>query len=413
MRIPVDLFIGTRYIYARRGDQLIGLNSLTAVSATALGVAVLLTILSIMNGFEDELRARILGLAGHLEVNVDTSDRQQQAELRAAIVRDPAVVAVTPFIARDVLLANRGMVRASTMRGVDPETEAQVTDLREHVVAGRLDSLAGGAFRVVMGRELADQLGVGVGDDVTLILPQPLVTPAGLVPRLKRFTIGALFEIGLQEHDGGLVLAHVDDVARLFRQPGHIDGLRVRVKDPGAVAEVKARLRQTTDAHISDWTDTHESLVRALRIEKIVMFTILAMAIAVASLNVVSNLVIAVAEKKGDIAMLAALGLERRRILRIFLYQGGITGMAGVAIGVALGYLLARHIGVIAARLEAWLGFHIFSPDVYYISAIPSVPEPFDFVVTAAAALLLASVAPLYPAWMAASVNPSAGLRHE
>ncbi|MCB1745918.1 MAG: FtsX-like permease family protein, partial [Gammaproteobacteria bacterium] len=281
------------------------------------------------------------------------------------------------------------------------------------MLAGDLDALVAGRFGVVVGRELAEALGVTVGDEIMLLSPQPISTPAGLVPRLKRFTVSGIFEFGLQEHDGGLVLVNIDDAARLFRLGTAVDGLRVRLSDAALAPALKPRLAAATGVTVRDWTDTHRNLFRALKTEKIAMFVILALAIAIAAFNLVSILVVAVTEKRGDLAMLGALGMTPAAITRVFLFQGGITGIVGVLGGLALGYLLAANIDGLVAAVENAFGFKIFSPEVYYISSIPSEPRLGDFLATAGFAAVLALGAPLYPAWLAARLPTVEGLHHE
>lgn len=409
----IDWFIGIRYIYARRGNHFSGFVSLTAIAATALGVTVLLTILSIMNGFEGELRGRILGLAAHLEI--ERGSRADWPALAAEVAARPEVAAVAPYVARDVLVAGRGGVRAVEVRGIDTPRELAATSLASHLRAGSIEAFDAAPYRVLIGRELADAFALGPGDSLTLITPQPTMTPAGMVPRVKRFVVAGVFEFGLQEHDGGLVLTHLDDAQRLFRAGDAIDGLRVRLHDAGGASDLKTILRAQLAGvgEIRDWTDTHQNLFRALAIEKTVMFVILALAIAIAAFNVVSILVVAVSDKRADIAMLSALGLERGGVMRIFLVQGGITGVIGVVAGLAGGALLAANIDSLVALFERTFGFHVFSPDVYYISRIPSELRRGDFVAAGILASILSFAAPLYPAWLAASTNISAGLRHE
>ena len=413
MFAPVECFIGIRYIYARRGNHFIAFISLTAIVATALGVAVLLTILSIMNGFEGELRERILGMSAHLEVDTRGAAARDWPAVVAALRARDGVLAAAPYISRDVLVAQRGVVRAVEVRGIVPAAEVGVTTLDAHLIAGSAASLGAGRYNVVIGAELADQLGLRLGDDLMLLSPQPVVTPAGLVPRLKRFTISGVFEFGLQEHDSALVMVNIDDAARLFRLGERVDGVRVRLADAGTAPRLKKALAQELALPARDWTDTHRNLFRALGTEKIAMFVILALAIAIAAFNLVSILVVAVTEKRGDVAMLGALGLTRGGVMRVFFVQGGITGVLGVLGGLALGYLLAVNVGTVVSTLETLLGFRVFSPEVYYISTIPSQPRWPDFVITAVFALALALVAPLYPAWLAARPSPAEGLRHE
>lgn len=417
MFAPIEWFIGTRYIYARRGNHFIGFISLTAVVATALGVTVLLTILSIMNGFEGELRDRILGLAAHLEITADDSGAPDWASLEATAAAATGVAGTAPYLSRDVLVMHAGVVRAVEVRGIVPAAEQRVTALAEHLEGGTAEALEGGAYRVLIGRELANAFGLRRGDYLTLITPQPTVTPAGLVPRLKRFVIADIFEFGLQEHDANLVLIAMADAQRLFRAPGRIDGIRVRLDDAGDAPAVKQALTTAytgiAGLRVQDWTDTHSNLFRALKTEKVAMFVILALAIAIAAFNVVSILVVAVTEKRGDIAILSALGCERRDVMRIFLVQGGVTGALGVTIGLACGILLALNVGPIVGFVEQVFGFKVLSPDVYYISDVPSDLRRGDVIATALLAGLTSFTAPLYPAWLAASMQASEGLHHE
>jgi lipoprotein-releasing system permease protein len=417
MFAPVEAFIGTRYIHARRGNHFIGFISLTSIVATALGVTVLLTILSIMNGFEGELRERILGLAAHLEVETEPGEGAAWRALMSRIARHAGVTGVAPYVRRDVLVAVAGGVRAVEVRGIDPALEQQVTTLGAHMRSGAPAARSEAPFRVLIGSELATALGVGPGAMLTLIVPQPAMTPAGLVPRMKRFEVAGVFEFGLQEHDGGLVLIDLADAQRLFRLGDAVDGVRVRLADAARAPAVKAGLARERGAHadaaIRDWTDTHANLFRALRIEKMVMFVILALAIGIASCNVVSILVVAVTEKRADIAMMRALGLERGGVMRVFLVQGGVTGAIGVLAGLVCGTLLATSIDSVVAAVEQVFGFKVLSPDIYYISNVPTDLRAGDFVATALVAALLGLAAPLYPAWLAASMQPSSGLRHE
>lgn len=416
---PVEAFIGIRYIHASRGNHFIAFMSLTSIVATALGVAVLLTILSIMNGFEGELRERILGMASHIIVETDDKAVREWRLLVDAVARNPLVVGAAPFVSRDVLLSRHGIVRAVEVRGVVPELERRVASVDAHMSKGRLIQLQPGSFRIVIGRELADAFGVSPGDTLTLIAPQPIVTPAGLLPRLKRFEVIGIFEFGLNEHDSGLGLIHLVDAQRLFRTGSGIDGVRAVVEDASLAPAVRGELTKLLRgldmgfAGARDWTQMHRNLFRALKTEKIVMFCILAIAIGIAAFNIVSILVMAVIEKRPDIAMLGSLGMERGALMRVFLIQGGITGIVGVAVGLGVGVVLALNVGAIVTFFETVMGFKILSPEVYYISDIPSELRMPDLIVTAMLAGLLSVVAPLYPAWLAVSTVASEGLRHE
>lgn len=417
MLTPAEAFIGIRYIYARRGNHFIAFMSVTSIVATALGVAVLLVILSIMNGFEGELRARILGMAPHVTVEPGRG-ATDVATLLERVGTVPGVAAVAPYVSRDVLVSNRGIVRAVELRGIEPARELAASRIGASMVEGELTQLDEARFRVVIGRELADALGLMRGDRFVVIVPQPVVTPAGMVPRMKRFEVAGIFEFGLHEHDGGLALVALDDAHRLFRTGGRVDGVRATLAEPSSAPAVARTLatafeRDGRPVSVTDWTQTHRNLFTALRTEKIVMFAILAIAIGIAAFNVVSILVMAVNEKRPDIAMLRALGLSRRRAMKVFMIQGGLTGAAGIFAGLAIGGLLAANVDAIVATVEQLLGFKILSPDVYYISDIPSDLRVTDFLATAVVAFALVLAAPLYPAWLAARTEPAQALRHE
>lgn len=417
MSLPVEWFVGSRYIYARRGNHFIAFISLTAVLGTATGVAVLVTILSIMNGFEGELLGRILGMSAHLEMRFDdtnsaASDKAALNQLLRQLENSDELEAAAPFIRRDVLLQINNQVQAVEARGIDSAAEAQLTALERHMVAGE-HGLVAGEFRLLIGQELAEQLRLAVGDSVNLLSPQPIVTPAGLIPRMKRFVVGGIFEYGVQSHDGALALIHISDATRFFRSPRTADGIRLRVSQADRAPLLKTSVADSCGCEVRDWTQTHRNLFRALKMEKIAMFIILAMAIAIAAFNVISILVVAVIEKRGDIAMLKSLGLSQGAVMRIFMIQGGVTGVLGVMLGLLAGFFLASHIDTLVAWVEYSFNFKILSPDVYYISTIPSKPEPGDFWLAGIFASLLTVCAPLYPAWLAARQSPIAGLRNE
>ena len=414
---PVEAFVGSRYIFARRGHHFIAFISLTSIIGTALGVAVLLTVMSIMNGFENELRARILGMAAHVAVRAPRQPAGIWQEHLEQIRADPRVRAVSTYLSRDVLIARGGIVRAVEVRGVMPDRERRLTTIDAHTRAGGLEALSAGAFNIVLGSELAGVLGAVVGDEVEVITPRPIVTPAGMLARMKSFTVGGIYEFGINEHDAGLSLTHIEDARRLFRGRGQIDGIRIMLEDAAHATLYKAALTRLLErdhprAVVEDWTDTHRNLFRALKTEKIVMFVILAIAIAIAAFNVVSTMVMAVSEKGRDISILVAQGLERGRVMRVFLIQGVITGTLGVFAGLALGIILAVHIDHVVSLVERAFDFKVLSPEIYYISDIPSQLETGDVVLTAILALVLSLGAPIYPAWLASRTDPAEGLRH-
>lgn len=415
---PVEAFIGWRYTRARRRTRFVSLISAISIGGVALGIAALVTILSIMNGFEREMRNRLLGLAAHIVVERPPQVALDAAALGARLAAYPGVAGVAPFVAGEALLTFRGDVQGVRINGVTPQAEAAVSAAPTLTRDGSFDALAPGEFNIVLGRGLADTLRARVGDDITLVLPEPMRTAAGVLPRLKRFTVCGIFEAGVQDYDMSMAFVHLDDATRVFRADG-ITGYRVRLDDPVAAPGMVAPLaRALADIgggalRLSDWTETNSNLFRALRTEKIVMFVILLLSVAVAAFNLVSTLVMVVAEKHAEIAILKTLGMTPARILRVFIAQGVLIGAAGVVIGAALGVLLALNVEQIVAAAEQFFGFRVLSPDVYYISRIPSELEWTDLLVALAAASVLCLVAPLYPAWQASRTQPAEALRYE
>ncbi len=415
---PVEAFIGWRYTRARRRTRFVSLISAISIGGVALGIAALLTILSIMNGFEREMRSRLLGLAAHLVVERPQQALAERGPLPDAIAAMPEVTGLAPFVAGEALLTFRGDVQGVRVNGVRPDAERAVSAAPSLTREGDFAALEAGRFNIVLGRGLADTLRAKVGDHITLVLPEPMRTAAGILPRLKRFTVCGIFEAGVQDYDMSTAFIHLDDAARVFRVNG-VTGFRVRLDDPfnaPALAAPRAARRAgvgSTDLRISDWTDTNSNLFRALKTEKIVMFVILLLSVAVAAFNLVSTLVMVVAEKHSEIAVLKTLGLTPQRILRVFLAQGVLIGVAGVVLGAVLGVLLALNIEHIVVAIEQTFRFRILSPDVYYISTIPSELKLSDLWIALLAASMLCLVAPLYPAWQASRTEPAEALRYE
>lgn len=421
MFTPVETFIAWRYTRAQRRTQLVSLISAIAISGVALGIAALLTILSIMNGFGDEMRNRMLGMTAHLEVRARSGGIADFKAVAAMLAADPAdeaarVVQWAPFIEGQALLTRFNAVQGAQVRGIDPAREARMTVLDERMQQGSLAALAPGGFQVVVGRGIADALRLGVGDDVMLVLAEPLRTASGMLPRLKRFQVAGIFEAGVQEFDSATVYIHFEDARRVFRRRAGADGLHVNLVDPFAADRVRDTLagRPGADAWtIVSWTRSHANLFRALETEKVVMFVILLLSVAVAAFNLVATLVMVVTEKAGEIAILQTLGLTPRQVLRVFFTQGAMIGAAGVGVGALAGVLLAANVERLIAWLEELLGFKILAPDVYYISHIPASLEAADVLVTLVVSLALCFVAPLYPAWLASRTRPAEALRYE
>ncbi len=416
MFIPVETFIAWRYTRAQRRTQLVSLISAISISGVALGIAALLTILSIMNGFGGEMRERLLGMTAHLDIHArDGVLREWKTEGERVATR-PEVRGWAPYVEGQALLTRFNVVQGAQVRGIDPRREASVSVLGERMRAGSLNALQAGRFRIVVGRGIADALRLEVGDQIMLVLAEPLRTASGMLPRLKRFTVAGIFEAGVQEFDSATVFVHLDDAQRIFRRYEGVDGLHLRLHDPFGVTAFSTIFPVELFAEplvLMPWTSTHANLFRALETEKIVMFVILLLSVGVAAFNLVSTLVMGVTEKASEIAILQTLGLTSQRVLRVFFTQGALIGAAGVTVGTVLGVALASNIERIIAVLETTFGFKILAPDVYYISHIPARLEAADVWLTLGFSLLLCLAAPLYPAWLASRTRPAEVLRHE
>ncbi|MBI1943484.1 MAG: lipoprotein-releasing ABC transporter permease subunit [Betaproteobacteria bacterium] len=413
--VRYELLVGLRYTRAKRRNHFISFISLISMAGIALGVAALIVVLSVMNGFQKELRARILGVASHVQIigaGNRLADWEQVARLAAG---DARVKAAAPFVNAQAMLAVGQAVRGSVVRGVLPELEQQVAEIGRHMRDGRLEALKPGSFGVVLGAELARALGVLVGDKVALIAPQGLVTPAGVLPRLKQFTVVGTFEVGMFEYDSGLALVHLEDAQRLYQLGSAVSGVRLRLDDLFAARsvarEITARLGR--DAYATDWTRSHANFFRAVEIEKRVMFIILLLIVAVAAFNIVSTLVMLVTDKQADIAILRTLGAAPGSIVQIFMIQGALIGVVGTLIGVVGGVLLGLNVDTAVPAIESVLGFKFLAKDVYYISDLPSDVQAADVVTIGAVSLVLSFIATLYPSWRASRVNPAEALRYE
>jgi lipoprotein-releasing system permease protein len=413
--VQYELFVGLRYTRAKRRNHFISFISLTSMLGIALGVAALIVVLSVMNGFQKELRARILGVASHVQISGPGGQLAAWPRVAEQASRNPQVVAAAPFVNAQAMLSSGPGVRGTVVRGIEPALEEKVADLGEHMRAGTLDELEPGAFRIVLGIELARALGVGRGDKVTLIAPQGLVTPAGLLPRLKQFTVSGVFEVGMFEYDSGLALVNVEDAQKLYGMDGNVSGVRLKLKDLFQSREVARELAERIDAplFITDWTRSHANFFRAVQIEKNVMFIILLLIVAVAAFNIVSTLVMVVTDKQSDIAILRTLGASPVGIMKIFIVQGALIGVFGTLIGVVGGVVLALNIDVVVPFLEHVFNVQFLSRDVYYISELPSDLQRADVLAITLVSLVLSLFATLYPSWRASRVNPAEALRYE
>ncbi len=413
---PYELAVGLRYTRARKGsgrNRFISFIALVSMAGIVLGVAALIVVLSVMNGFQHELRSRILSVASHIEIRGVPQLADWQGVARAARA-NPRVKAAAPYVNGQAMLSAGDSNRGVLVRGIDPALEDSVADIGAHMRQGRLSDLVPGEFGIVLGGELARALGVRVGESVVLITPQGTVTPAGTLPRVRRFMVVGVFEIGMFEFDSGLALLHIDDARRLYRLDG-VSGVRLKLDDLFAAPAVARELVRTlgVDAEVRDWSMSHANFFRAVAIEKRVMFIILTLIVAVAAFNIVSAQVMVVTDKQADIAILRTLGASPASILAIFVIQGALIGVIGTLIGVAGGMLLALNVDVVVPAIERALGVQFLDKSVYYISDLPSDLQRADVIAVAAIALVLALIATLYPAWRAARVNPADALRYE
>jgi lipoprotein-releasing system permease protein len=413
--VRYELLVGLRYTRARRRNHFISFISLTSMAGIALGVAALIVVLSVMNGFQKEVRARILGVASHIELRGAGGPLAGWQALAVEARRHPRVLAAAPFVNAQGLLSTGAAVRGSLVRGVLPAEEEQVAEIGRHMRAGRLDALKAGEFGIVLGADLARALGVLTGDKVVLIAPQGQVTPAGLIPRLKQFTVVGVFEVGMFEYDSGLALVHLEDAQRLYQMGDAVSGVRLKLDDLFAARAVAGELRASLGpaVYASDWTRSHANYFRAVEIEKRMMAIILTLIVAVAAFNIVSTLVMLVTDKQADIAILRTLGAAPGSIVAIFMIQGSLIGVIGTLAGVAGGVLLGWNVDVVVPFIENLLGFKFLAKDVYYISDLPSDVQAGDVVTVAATALALAFAATIYPSVRAARVNPAEALRYE
>ncbi|WP_395699435.1 lipoprotein-releasing ABC transporter permease subunit [Aquabacterium sp.] len=418
MNWPYEWQIGWRYTRAGRAGRRNGFISfISAISVVgiALGVAALIIVLSVMNGFQKEVRDRMLAVIAHVEIFSRDGAALPDWQGTAAKAREnKAVVGAAPFIAAQSLIARGDDMRGAVVRGILPAAEATVTDIGAKLRDTTFAKLQPGAWKIVLGIELARQLGVREGDSVTIVAPGGQVTPAGVVPRLKTFTVAGTFEAGHYEYDSGLALIHVDDAARLYRLDGP-SGVQLRLRDAQAAREVGYQLAMTMGPGlvVRDWTRTNRNWYDAVQIEKRMMFIILTLIVAVAAFNLVSTLVMTVTDKQADIAILRTLGASPRSVMGIFVVQGAASGIIGTAVGVGLGLLVAFNIDVIVPAIEHALGVSFLPGSIYLISRMPSDPQMGDIVPIGVISLLLAFVATLYPSWRASRVNPAEALRYE
>jgi lipoprotein-releasing system permease protein len=411
---PYELFIGLRYMRAKRRNHFISFISLTSVLGVALGVTALITVLSVMNGFHKELTDRTLSMASHatiLERNENLSNWRIIAE---QVESHPEVDGVAPYFRAEGMLVNDKQVSGTIIRGILPDEEIKVSEISEKIIEGKLENLKPGEFGIVLGKELSRSLHVLTGSKVTLVAPQANITPAGILPRLKRFTVVGIFEVGMQEFDSALALIHLDDAQKLFRKTSP-NGLRIKTTDIMRAPIISRDVMKQIPGQywIMDWTQRHANLFHALRTEKIVMFVILTLIVAVAAFNIISTLVMTVTDKQADIAVLRTLGASPKSIMLIFMIQGTVIGVIGTMLGVAGGVWLASNVEWIVQSIEQAFNVDFLNENVYYISTLPSELKWEDVTVISVVAFLFSLLSTIYPARQAANTQPAEALRYE
>ncbi len=414
---PLELFIGLRYTRAKRRSHFISFISLTSMLGIALGITALITVLSVMNGFQQELRGRILSMTAHATISRWNGLVEDWQGLRDQAQRSsPEVLGGAPYIRGEAMLNHASLVSGALLQGILPAEEKQVSHIGDKMVRGTLDDLRPGAFGIILGKALANALGVNIGDKVTVITPQANITAAGILPRLKRFDVVGIFDAGMYEYDRGLALIHVADAGKLFQLPdGSVSGVRLKLRDLFQAPRLAAALSEgLPDGYLArDWTQDHASFFRAVQIEKTAMFVILTLIVAVAAFNIVSALVMVVTDKQSDIAILRTLGATPRSIMGIFIVQGITIGLVGTLLGLIGGVSLAKNVGVVVPFIERVFGIKFLAPDVYLISDLPSQVQWGDVSTIGLVAFGLAALATLYPAWRAARTQPAEALRYE
>jgi lipoprotein-releasing system permease protein len=415
-----EWLIGSRYLRSTHRRGFVSFVALMSVCGLMLGVATLIVVLSVMNGFERELRNRILAVTSHATIAGLNGTLPDWQAVQAAVRGQHRVEAAVPYIESQAMLAHGTALAGANVRGVLPEQERSATGLAQHIVSGRLEELTAGSYGIILGSALAHELHAAVGDSVVLIAPEGTATPTGVVPRMRRFRVVGVFSSGMYEFDRGLALTHLEDAARLFRAAGGVTGLRLAFDDPlrapTLVRQVARRVSQQLGIqgfYVTDWTQDHANFFRSIEITKSMLFVILLMLVAVAAFNIVATLVMIVKEKQTDIAILRTLGAAPRNVLLTFAVQGVLIGLAGTLAGAALGTLLADNLEALVAGLERLLGTQFLDARVYYMSDLPAYVERIDVLRVCTVALVLCVLATIYPAWRAARTAPAAALRHE
>ncbi len=412
---PYELFVGLRYTRAKRRNLFISFISLISILGIVVGITALITVLSVMNGFGQELRGRILGFVSHITITGAEGTLSDWREVARRVGGSSEIVGSAPYIVGQGMLINGRNASGVLVRGVLPSEEPQVSDLDQNMLAGRLQALRPGEFGIVLGQALAWRLEATLGSRVSLVVPQALVTAVGVVPRARRFTVVGIFSVDMYEYDNGWALINIDDAARLYHMQDQVSGLRLKLADIDAAPRISNAVGTALGPQyqVHDWARQHVNFFRALRMEKTVMFVIMFLVIAVAAFNVVATLVMVVTDKEADIAILRTLGASPASIMLVFMVQGTVIGVLGTFFGTACGVALAANVSTVVHAIEALLGITFLSPEVYYISELPSEVRSLDVMLIAGASFAMGLLATLYPARRAAKVQPAEALRYE
>lgn len=412
---PYELFIGLRYTRAKRRNHFISFISMISMLGIGLGVMALIVVLSVMNGFQKEIRARILGVTPHLQVISDSGQLNDWQHVLNIVASDPEVRAAAPYVNGQGMVSLNDNVQGVMVRGILPDAEQRLTGLGDKMKHGTLSDLRPGGFNIVLGVDLARALGARVGDTVLLITPQGQITPAGMLPRLKQFHVVGIFEIGMAPYDNALALINLEDAQKLYRMGDGVSGISGSLHNLDLAPQVAFELEDKLpkDTYATDWTRQNANYFSVVAMEKKMMFIILSLIVLVAAFNIVSTLVMAVTDKQADIAILRTMGASPRSIMQIFMVQGTLIGLIGMAIGVLGGVLIALNIGTIVPFIEHLFGVHFLSKEFYYISELPSDLEKTDVFVVAGMSFVISLLATIYPSWRASKTQPAEALRYE
>lgn len=412
---PKELYIGLRYTRAKRRSGFVSFIAMISMVGIALGVAALIVVLSVMNGFGKELRERTLSMTAHATITGGNGSLENWQEVQARVQDNAHILNMAPYTQGEAMIGNNSRVSGAMIRGILPDMELKVAEVGERMISGNLTDLKENEFGIILGRELASALGVFEGDKVTLITPQASVTPIGVLPRLRRFTVVGVFEVGMHQFDRSLALIYMSDAQKLFSMQNKVDGIRLKLDDMDKAREVGAEIEAVLgdDYWVQDWTDMNGNLFKALQTEKVVMFIILLLIVAVAAFNIISTLVMTVKDKQSDIAILRTIGMTPGSIMVIFIIQGVIIGLIGTFLGILLGVPIALNVNEIVHFVETLFHTKFLSPDIYYITEIHSDLRVHEVLTYAISAFALSVLATIYPAWRASKIQPADALRYE